>query len=159
MTQAIRKTAPEPLAPASFHIPPVYQTTLDNGFKIVVLADGRLPLVSYRMAFHWGDANDPKGSIGLTSAMTTMLTEGTENYSSKELAETIERLGAGISANASDDFIVIAASTLSMYSSDVLRLMAEIVFRPTFPESELDLYRRNTIENLKFQRSQPNFLA
>lgn len=33
------------------------------------------------------------------------------------------------------------------------------MLRPTFPENELDLYRRNTIENLKFQRSQPNFLA
>lgn len=159
MTQAIRKTAPEPLAPAPFSIPPVFQTTLDNGFKIVVLADKRLPLVSYRLAFFSGDAYDRKDSVGLTSAMTSMLTEGTENYSSRELAETIERLGAGISANASDDFIVIAASTLSMYSSDVLRLMAEIVFLPTFPENELDLYRRNTLENLKFQRSQPNFLA
>jgi zinc protease len=159
MTQAIRKTAPEPLAPAPFSIPPVYQTTLENGFKIVVLADKRLPLVSYRLAFLAGDANDAKDSVGLTSAMTSMLTEGTENYSSRELAETIERLGAGISANASDDFIVVAASTLSMYNADILRLLAEIVFRPTFPESELDLYRRNTIENLKFQRSQPNFLA
>ena len=159
MTQAIRKTAPEPLAPAPFSIPPVYQTTLENGFKIVVLADKRLPLVSYRLAFLAGDANDAKDSVGLASAMTSMLTEGTENYSSRELAETIERLGAGISANASDDFIVVAASTLSMYNADILRLLAEIVFRPTFPESELDLYRRNTIENLKFQRSQPNFLA
>ena len=159
MTQAIRKTAPEPLAPAPFSIPPVHQTTLENGFKIVVLADKRLPLVSYRLAFLAGDANDAKDSIGLTSAMTAMLTEGTENYSSRELAETIERLGASISANASDDFIILAASTLSMYNSDILRLLAEVVFRPTFPESELDLYRRNTIENLKFQRSQPNFLA
>jgi zinc protease len=159
MTQAIRKTAPEALAPVPFSIPPVYQTTLDNGFRIVVLADKRLPLISYRLAFLSGDAADPRDSIGLTSAMTAMLTEGTENYSSRELAETIERLGAGISANASDDFTIIAASTLSMYSSDVLRLIAEVVFRPTFPESELDLYRRNTIESLKFQRSQPNFLA
>jgi zinc protease len=159
MTQAIRKTAPDPLAPAPFSIPPVYQTTLENGFKIVVLADKRLPLVSYRLAFLAGDASDAKDSVGLTSAMTAMLTEGTENYSSKVLAETIERLGASISANASDDFTIIAASTLSMYGSDILRLMAEVIFRPTFPESELDLYRRNTIENLKFQRSQPNFLA
>jgi zinc protease len=46
-----------------------------------------------------------------------------------------------------------------MYSADILDLIAEVVFKPTFPEDELDLYRRNTIENLKYQRSQPNFLA
>ena len=37
--------------------------------------------------------------------------------------------------------------------------MAEVLFRPIFPETELDLYKRNSLENLKFQRSQPSFLA
>jgi len=55
--------------------------------------------------------------------------------------------------------MLVAASALSFYRTDVLQLIAEIVFSPTFPENELDLYRRNTIENLKFQRSQPGFLA
>lgn len=159
MTKAIRKTAPEPLAPVPFQVPQAYQTKLDNGLRVVLIADSRLPLVSYRLAFLSGDINDPAGETGLTSAMASMLTEGTENYSSREFAEKIERLGASISTNASEDFTMIAASALSMYSSDVLDMVAEMVFRPTFPESELDLYRRNTIENLKFQRSQPNFLA
>jgi zinc protease len=91
--------------------------------------------------------------------MVSMMTEGTESYSSRELAEKIERLGAGLSVSASDDFTIVSASTLSMYSADILDLIAEVVFKPTFPEDELDLYRRNTIENLKYQRSQPNFLA
>jgi zinc protease len=159
MTQAIRKTVPAPLAPLPFNISQPYQTTLENGLKVVVFEDKRLPLVSYRLAFLSGEASDPNDRIGATAAMASMLTEGTINYSSRELAEKIERLGASISANSSDDFMIVAASALSMYSSEVLGLVAEIVFRPTFPEDELSLYRRNTIEHLKFQRSQPNFLA
>ena len=91
--------------------------------------------------------------------MTSLLTEGTAEYTSLQLAEKTERLGASISASSSDDFTVLAASSLSLYSSDILHLMAEVALRPVFPETELDLYRRNTIENLKFQRSQPGFLA
>jgi zinc protease len=159
MTQAIRKTAPEPLAPLPFQIPQPFETTLENGLKIVVFVDKRLPLVSYRLAFLNGEADDPKERVGLTSAMATMLTEGTQNYSSRELAEKIERLGASVSANSSDDFIIVAASALSVYGPDILDLMAEIVFRPTFPADEFGLYQRNTIEHLKFQRSQPGFLA
>ena len=34
-----------------------------------------------------------------------------------------------------------------------------MIFAPTFPEQELNLYRQNTIENLKYQRSQASFLA
>ena len=159
MTQAIRKTAPSPLPPLPFNIAQAKTVTLENGLKVVMFADKRLPLVSYRLAFLAGDAHEPKDKIGVTSAVASMLTEGTANYSSRELAEKIERLGAAVSASSSEDFVIVAGSSLSMYSSDVLGLIAEIIFRPTFPEDELDLYKRNSIENLKFQRSQPNFLA
>lgn len=147
------------MAPVSFDIQKPFETTLDNGLRVVIIENERLPLVSFRLAFHIGDVNDHEDMTGLSSAMTSMLTEGTESYSSLQLAEKIERLGSSISASASDDFTIVAASALSLYSSEILHLLAEVVLRPTFPESELDLYRRNTIENLKFQRSQPGFLA
>ena len=159
MAQASLKTAPKPLAPVPFNVPQAVRAELDNGLRIVIIEDSRLPLVSYRLAFLSGDADDPADSVGLTSALASMLTEGTENYSSRALAEKIERLGASISANSTDDFTVISASTLALYNSEILHLIAEIVFKPSFPENELDLYRRNAIEHLKFQRSQPNFLA
>ncbi len=159
MTLDFRKNAPEALAPVKFDIPRPEQTVLDNGLRVIVFEDERLPLVSYRLAFHSGDINDPDGATGMTSAMASMLTEGTENYTSLQLAEKIELLGAGIGASASDDFTTVSASSLSLYSTEVLGMMAEVVLRPTFPEDELDLYRRNTVEHLKFQRSQPGFLA
>jgi len=158
-TPDFRKTVPQPLAPIEFSVPGAFETTLDNGLRIVIMQEERLPLVSYRLAFNWGDVNDPQGLTGVTSAMASMLNEGTANYSSRQLADEIERLGASVSVHASDDFTVASASTLSLYSSEILRLLAEIVLRPTFPESELDLYRRNSVEHLKFQRSQPGFLA
>lgn len=159
MALDLRTTPPAPLASGVFEISQPFQATLDNGLRVVIFENERLPLVSFRLAFQSGDIDDPHGFTGLTSAMASMLTEGTESYTSLQLAEKIERLGASISAGASDDFTTIAASSLSLYSSEILGLMAEVLLRPTFPEDELDLYRRNMIENLKFQRSQPGFLA
>jgi zinc protease len=159
MTPEMRKNVPEPLAPVAFDIPEPFQTTLDNGLRVVIFENDRLPLVSFRLAFNSGEIDDPIDAPGLTSALASMLTEGTENHSSLQLAEKVERLGSSISANASDDFTLVAASSLSLYSSEILRLMSEVVLRPAFPENELDLYRRNTVEHLKFQRSQPGFLA
>ena len=159
MATDFRKTVPPPLPPVDFSVPGFFDTKLKNGLRIVIIPDSRLPLVSYRLAFNWGDINDPSEHIGVTSAMASMLNEGTLNLSSRQLADEIERLGANISVNASDDFTILSASTLSLYSSEILRLASEMVLQPTFPENELDLYRRNTIEHLKFQRSQPGFLA
>jgi zinc protease len=159
MTSDLRKTAPPPLAPVEFDIPQPHHETLANGLRVVIFEDERLPLVSLRLAFYTGDINDPDESVGIGSAIASMLTEGTEKYTSFQLAEKIERLGAGLSSSASDDFTVVSASCLSLYSSEVLTLLAEVVLRPTFPAEELDLYKRNTVEHLKFQRSQPGFLA
>jgi len=159
MTEGIRSTPPPPLDPIQFTIPQAYKKTLGNGLKVVIFEDSRLPLVSYRLAFRRGDASDPFDLIGMTSAAASMMTEGTQNYSSAALAEKIERLGASLSASSSDDFTIVSASALALYNSEILSMIAEVVFKPTFPENELDLYRRNTVENLKFQRSQPSFLS
>ena len=159
MNEDFRKTAPAPLAPKQFDISKPFETVLPNGLKVVIFEDNRLPIISYRLAFQSGEINDPKDLTGLTSALTAMLNEGTETRSSKQLAEEIERLGANISASANADNTVIAASALSLYGSDVFRLMTEIVLQPTFPENELALYKKNAIEGLKVQRADAGFLA
>ncbi|MBS1796404.1 MAG: insulinase family protein [Acidobacteria bacterium] len=159
MSEDFRKTAPAPLAPVAFHLSNPHEEILENGLRLVIFEDPKLPLVSFRLFFRMGDSGEPADAVGLNSALTAMLSEGTENYSSRQLAEEIERLGAHFSANSGSDTTSLSASSLSLYTSDVLRLMAEMILRPTFPEAELDLYRRNTVEGLKFQRSQANFLA
>lgn len=159
MIEEFRKTAPEPLESISFDIAKPFETELENGLKVVIFENRRLPLVNFKLAFFSGDAHESSDNIGLTSALATMLNEGTQNYSSKDLAEEIERLGAGISASSSADYTIVSASALSLYANEIFRLMAEIVLLPTFPQNELDLYKQNTIEGLKFQRSQADFLA
>ncbi|CAN5505737.1 hypothetical protein BH10ACI1_BH10ACI1_04250 [soil metagenome] len=157
--EEFRKTAPAPLAPVPFNIPQPFETVLENGLKIVIFEDRRFPLVSFRLAFSVGNSKDSSDEVGLTSAMVSMLNEGTLNHTSKELAEKIERLGAHLSANSGSDNIIVSGSTLTFYSEEILALMAELINTPTFPESELNLYKQNTIENLKYQRSQASFLA
>jgi zinc protease len=154
-----RQTPPEPLAQVPFEIPKFFETELSNGLRIVVFEDERLPLVSFRLCFFFGDADEPNDLIGITSAVSSMFNEGTQLYNSRQLAEQIEKLGASISASSSADFTIVSASSLSLYTSEIFRLMAEMVLFPTFPENELNLYKQNTIEGLKFQRSQPSFLA
>lgn len=159
MTEDFRKSAPAPLAPVAFNIPQPFETVLSNGLKLVVFEDKKLPIVSFRLIFRSGDIHEPADAAGLNSAVASMLSEGTESYSSKQLAEEIERLGAHLGASSGSDTTSISASCLKFYTSDILRLMAEMLLKPTFPEEELDLYRRNTIESLKYQRSQAGFLA
>lgn len=159
MLEEFRKSAPESLAPRAFNIAQPSETILANGLRLIVFEDKRFPLVSLRLIFLAGDAYDSADAVGLTSSMASMLTEGTENYSSRSLAEEVERLGASLGASSGSDNSRVSASCLTPYLSDMMRLLSEVVLKPTFPQNELDLYKANTIEGLKFQRSQASFLA
>lgn len=159
MTEEFRKTPPAPLAPIPFQIAQPFETTLPNGLRVIIFENKRLPIINFRLAFRSGEINNPPNSKGLTSAMASLLTQGTANYSSKELAEEVEKLGASLHASSSSDNTIASASALTIYRSEILKLLAEIVLRPVFPESEINLYKKNTIKGLQFQRSQADFLA
>ena len=154
-----RSQAPAPLPPRPISIPTPRETTLPNGLSLVVVEDKRLPLVSYRLAFRVGGAFDPPGLPGLTDLLAGLLPEGTQTKTSKELADEVARMGASLSAGATSDYTIVAASALAQFNERVLALLAEVTLEPSFPENEVALAKQNTKESLRQQRAQPSFLA
>jgi zinc protease len=159
VAENFRREMPAPLAPRQLNIPQPAETKLANGLQVLTVEDKRLPLVSFRLAFRSGDANDPADIAGLSDMMTHLLTEGTETRASKQIAEQVERLGATLMAGSGSDFTTVAASALSIFADEVLELMADVTLRPSFPQNEIELARENAKQLLIQQRAQPNFLA
>ena len=153
------KQPPPPLPAGPIKLPTASETTLANGLTVVVVEDARLPLVSYRLALRTGDAHDPSELPGLMDMLTGLLTEGTESRTSREIADEVARLGATLQAGANSDYTTVAASSLAMFSENILELLTDVALRPVFPPGELELTKNNTKENLKQQRAQPSFLA
>ncbi|HEY0760936.1 MAG TPA: pitrilysin family protein [Pyrinomonadaceae bacterium] len=157
--EMFRSQAPAPLPPRPISIPMPRETTLSNGLSLVVVEDNRLPLISYRLAFRVGGAFDPPDLPGLTDLLAGLLPEGTESKTSRQIADEIARMGASLSAGATSDYTIVAASTLSQFNEAVLALLAEVALEPSFPENEVSLAKQNTKESLRQQRAQPSFLA
>lgn len=154
-----RQQAPLPLPARPIHIPKALETTLPNGLGVVIVEDTRLPLVSFRLAFRAGDAHDPPQLPGLTDLLTGLITEGTESLTSRQIADEVGRMGATLSAGANSDYTTIAASSLAMFSDNILALVADVTRNPSFPANEVELIKQNTKESLRQQRAQPTFLA
>ncbi|HYW74137.1 MAG TPA: pitrilysin family protein [Pyrinomonadaceae bacterium] len=159
LTENFRREMPPPLAPRPLNLPDAWETTLENGLGLALIEDRRLPLISLRLSFRSGDANDPAELPGLTDMLTHLVSEGTETRTSRQIAEEIEKLGATLSIGSSSDVTTIAASSLSIYASEILELLADVNLRSTFPQNEVDLARENTKQLLIQQRAQPGFLA
>jgi zinc protease len=157
--ETFRRTHPAPLKPRPLKIPAAIESRLANGLRIAIVRDARLPMVSFRLAFRGGDSADPAELPGLSDMMSHLLTEGTANRSSLQIAEEVERLGATLSVSSASDFAAIAASSLVVYADQILALMAEVTLHPSFPQNEIELARENTKQMLIQQRAQPNFLA
>ena len=158
-TEAFRRQMPPPLALRPLNLPEQSVATLSNGLGLVVVEDKRLPLVSFRLAFRAGDANDPADLPGLSDMMSHLLTEGTTTRTSRQIAEEVEQFGATLAVGSSSDFTTVAASTLSVYTDEILTLLADVTLHASFPQNEIDLARENTKQLLIQQRAQPNFLA
>lgn len=158
-TETFRSEMPLPLGQRPLNLPETFETTLSNGLGLVLIEDKRLPLVSYRLVFPSGDANDPSELPGLSDMMSHLLTEGTETRTSRQIAEEIELLGATLSVGSTSDFTTIAASSLSIFANEVLELVADVTLRSTFPQDEIELAQENTKQLLIQQRAQPTFLA
>jgi len=141
------------------NLPNPTESTLSNGLRLVVVEDHRLPLVSLRLAFYPGSVKDPAGRQGLTGIMANLLTEGTKTRRSRQIAEEVALIGATLSAGSNSDYLTVAASALSDYSSRIFELLADVTLNPTFPEEELVLAKENTKQGLIQQRAQPSFLA
>ena len=158
-TEDYRRQIPAPLALRPLNIPEPAETKLANGMRVITVDDKRLPLVSLRLAVPSGDVNDPGNMVGLSDMMTHLMSEGTQSRASKQIAEEVERIGATLSAGSASDFTTVAASSLAIYTDDILELMADVVLRPSFPQNEIDLARENAKQLLIQQRAQPTFLA
>ena len=158
-TEDFRRHHPAPLKPRALKVPAAVETKIANGLRLAIVRDVRLPMVSFRLAFRGGDSSDPAELPGLSDMMAHLLTEGTAQRTSLQIAEEVERLGATLSVSSASDYAAIAASSLAVYADEIVELIADVTLQPSFPQNEIDLARENTKQMLIQQRAQPNFLA
>ena len=159
-SQTIDRTKPPQTPPLpAFHLPAVYETKLPNGLSVVLLEDGRFPLVTVRLAFNGGSRFDSPDLRGLSEATGSLLTEGTKRRTSRQIAEEAASIGGSVGVQNSPDTLMIAASSLSEHAAELLDLVADVARNANFPEGEVKLYKENRKQRLLEQRSQSSFLA
>ena len=149
--------APMPLGAAQF--PPFVEFELANGLRVLVVSSQKQPVLSLTLALHGGGIYDPAGKSGTADLVAGLLTKGAGTRTADQIAETIERVGGSLSASAGRDFITLNAAVLIDDRELAFGLLADVVLRPTFPESEHSLLRTQTLSSLALERSQPAAIA
>src|SRR5258706_8333788 len=135
------------------------KSKLANGLEIVVVESHSIPRFHGQLFFRSGEAAVSHRAPGLAEMTATMVRTGTAKRASRQIEEDLRRLGANLSSNAGQDTSAISFGGLSEFAEPLLALVNELAREASFPEAEFERQRRQKLEEVKLERTQPGFLA
>ena len=135
------------------------KSKLANGLEIVVVESHSIPRFHGQLFFRSGDAAVSHRAPGLAEMTATVVRTGTAKRASRQIEEDLRRLGADLSSSAGHDTSAISFGGLSEFAEPLLDLVNELAREASFPEAEFERERRQKLEEVKLERTQPGFLA
>lgn len=133
----------------------IYRTVLNNGIVVIVVENSAADIIASRIFFRAGSLGEPREKSGLAHLLSAVMTKGTEELSSIEIAERVESVGAHLSTDASTDYFLLSLKTVSADWPEMLQLAGQILLHPSFPEAEVALEQHSTIQDIRSQKEQP----
>src|SRR5258707_1919833 len=135
------------------------KSKLANGLEVILLESHTIPTFHGELYFRSGNAFVASRGTALAEMTATMVRTGTAQHSSREIEELLRGLGADLSVSAGQDNSSISFAGLSDHAEPLLQLMNELAREATFPAAEFERERRQKLEEVKLERTQPGFLA
>jgi zinc protease len=158
-SQRTPTTVPELGAEREVRWPKRTKANLSNGLEIILLESHTIPKFHGELYFRSGNAAAASRGTALAEMAATMVRTGTAKHSSREIEESLRGLGADLSVSAGQDNSDISFAGLSDYAEPLLQLVNELAREASFPAAEFERERRQKLEEVKLERTQPGFLA
>jgi zinc protease len=160
-TQAQRpmKSIPDLAPEREVRWPKRKRAKLANGLEVVLLESHTIPKLHGELYFRSGNAAASPRGVALAEMTATMVRTGTTRRTSREIEELLRGLGADLSVSAGQDTSAISFAGLSDQAEPLLQLVNELAREASFPAAEFERERRQKLEEVKLERTQPGFLA
>jgi predicted Zn-dependent peptidase len=135
--------------------PKIHRTVLDNGIVVLAIENAAADIISSRIFIRAGSQWESREKAGLAHLLSAVITKGTEQLSSLEIAERIESVGANLNAEATTDYFLLSLKTVSADWPEMLQLAGQMLRSPSLPEDEVELEQYLTIQDIRSQKEQP----
>ncbi len=132
-------------------------TTLPTGLKVLVVENHEVPFVTIQLGLRPGAWTETKP--GTAALALGMLTRGTTEHTEGELATELETNAISLSGGAGMDNSTVYADCLPEQVDRAVRLMAEVVRRPTFPPDEFRKLHKQVRTGLVVAHAEPSYVA
>jgi zinc protease len=135
------------------------KTRLANGLEVILAESHAIPKFNGQLCFRSGNAAVVNRAPDLAEMTATVVRTGTAKRASRQIEEDLRRLGADLSSSAGADTSAVSFAGLSELAEPLLGLVNELAREASFPEPEFERERRQKLEEVKLERTQPGFLA
>lgn len=132
---------------------------LANGLQVVSVRRADLPLVTAQLVVRSGGEMDPPTLAGLTDLTANLLVKGAAGKTAPQIAAAAESLGGSLEAFAGWDESRVGITVTTPKLPQALSLLAEVVCQPDFAAAEIQRARKQAIDDLHLELSQPTGLA
>ena len=154
VAQIDRRYAPAPGPAPLIELGESTVSSLENGLKVIVVENHRLPQVSWSISFEYSPIAEG-GTQGMLDLYGELMRSGTESKTKAELDEAIDFIGGGVWASSK----TIGGSSLTKHSNTLLDLMTDILFNPSFPEAELSKLKTQSLSGLAASETSPGDIS
>jgi zinc protease len=133
---------------------------LAGGLKVALLEKtNRGGTVSAELHMNFGDEKALAGKNAVGSMTGTLLMRGTKNRTRQQIQDEMVKLNARINVSGDASEARATVQTTANNLIPALRLAAEILREPAFPDSEFDSAKKRTIAAIENRRTDPAALA
>ena len=155
---AERELPPQPGKPHEFRLPAKETLRLDNGLAMTFIDYGSVPKVSLLAVVRTGNI-DEGADTWLPDLAVEMMKEGTTTRTAYDIARESAGMGGALGLSVGPEQTTAGLSVLSDHAVAAVRLLADVLQNPRFPETELPRVRANFERDLAVARSDPQSLA
>ncbi len=132
---------------------------LDNGLRVILKENHRLPLVSVKTASLGGLRVEDVNNNGISQLLSVVMTRSTKNLSQLKLAEQCEWLAGDVSGYTGRNSLGFSFTFLSEKLYHAFDLFADVVKNPAFDAEDVKKERALQLEGIRNREDNPGQLV
>ncbi len=129
---------------------------LSNGLTVITDPMSQLESAALGVWVNCGGRNETKPVMGISHMLEHMAFKGTERRSARDIAEEMESVGGFLNAYTSREQTAFHARVLKADVPLAMDILADILTRPTFEQSELERERQVVLQEIGQARDTPD---
>jgi predicted Zn-dependent peptidase len=132
---------------------PARLTTLESGVRVATEAMPSVRSIALGFWIRTGSRNEGEEQAGLSHFLEHLLFKGTDRFSSREIDEAFDAIGAEVNAGTGKETTSVYSRFLDGHLERAFDVLQDIVLRPAYPD--IDSERQVVIEEIAMYEDEP----